>query len=73
MAIWVRRQACRRRALVRMSYFTPTILPMVAVANLWLFFYSPRFGLIDKVTAIFGHAPGHNWLGDPNTVMPASP
>jgi len=67
MAIWVN-DKLPARALVRMSYFTPTILPMVAVANLWLFFYTPQIGLIDKVTAIFG-MPSHNWLGDPNTVM----
>jgi sn-glycerol 3-phosphate transport system permease protein len=67
MAIWVN-DRLPARALVRMSYFTPTILPMVAVANLWLFFYTPQIGLLDKLTALFG-APSHNWLGDPNTVM----
>jgi len=41
---------------------------MVAVANLWLFFYTPQIGLIDKVAAVFG-LPSHNWLGDPGTVM----
>lgn len=67
MAIWVN-DKLPARALVRMSYFTPTILPMVAVANLWLFFYTPQIGLVDKLTALFG-APSHNWLGDPHTVM----
>jgi sn-glycerol 3-phosphate transport system permease protein len=67
MAIWVN-DKLPARALVRMSYFTPTILPMVAVANLWLFFYTPQIGMLDKLTALFG-APSHNWLGDPNTVM----
>jgi len=67
MAIWVN-DRLPARALVRMSYFTPTILPMVAVANLWLFFYTPQIGLLDKFTALFG-AASHNWLGDPSTVM----
>jgi len=67
MAIWVN-DRLPARALVRMSYFTPTILPMVAVANLWLFFYTPQIGLLDKVGALFG-AGSHNWLGDPSTVM----
>lgn len=67
MAIWVN-DRLPARALVRMSYFTPTILPMVAVANLWLFFYTPQIGLIDKFGAFFG-VPSHNWLGDPGTVM----
>ena len=29
------------RGLLRMAYFTPTMLPMIAVANIWLFFYAP--------------------------------
>jgi sn-glycerol 3-phosphate transport system permease protein len=67
MAAWVNGKL-PARALVRMSYFTPTVLPMIAVANLWLFFYSPQIGLLDKLTGAFG-APSHNWLGDPHTVM----
>ena len=67
MALWVNGRL-PGRALVRMAYFTPTILPMIAVANIWLFFYSPGIGLIDQVLAIFG-IPGHNWLGQPDTVM----
>jgi sn-glycerol 3-phosphate transport system permease protein len=56
------------RVLMRMAYFTPTILPMIAVANIWLFFYTPGIGLLDQVLGSLG-LPGHNWLGDPNTVM----
>ncbi len=67
MALWVNGRL-PARALVRMSYFTPTILPMIAVANLWLFFYTPQIGLLDQLTALFG-ASSHNWLGDPHTVM----
>jgi sn-glycerol 3-phosphate transport system permease protein len=69
MAIWVNARL-PARALVRMSYFTPTILPMVAVANLWLFFYTPQIGMLDKIGAFFG-AGSHNWLGDPSTVLAA--
>jgi sn-glycerol 3-phosphate transport system permease protein len=58
------------RSLVRMAYFTPTILPMIAVANIWLFFYTPDIGLIDQIANGFGLS-GHNWLGDPATVLPA--
>jgi ABC-type polysaccharide transport system permease subunit len=31
--------------------------------------HTPQIGLLDKVTAIFGGAPSHNWLGNPDTVM----
>ncbi|MCH9013147.1 MAG: sugar ABC transporter permease [Proteobacteria bacterium] len=67
MAVWVNGRL-PARGLVRMAYFTPTVLPMIAVANIWLFFYTPDIGLVDQVLGMFG-APGHNWLGDPDTVL----
>ncbi len=67
MAVWVNGKL-PLRGLVRMSYFTPTILPMIAVANIWLFFYTPSIGLIDQVGGLFG-LPDHNWLGNPDTVL----
>jgi sn-glycerol 3-phosphate transport system permease protein len=70
MALWVNGRL-PGRALVRMAYFTPTVLPMIAVANLWLYFYTPQIGLLDKLGALFG-APSHNWLGDPDLVLPAT-
>ena len=67
MALWVN-ERIPARGFVRMAYFTPTVLPMVAVANIWLFFYTPQLGLLDQLRAGFGAGP-HNWLGDPATVM----
>jgi len=65
MALLVNR-AIPGRSLVRMAYFTPTILPMIAVANIWLFFYTPDIGLIDQAASWLGIG-GHNWLGNPAT------
>jgi len=58
------------RALLRMAYFTPTVLPMIAVANIWLFFYTPSYGLLDQIAQAFG---GHatNWLGSQSTALGA--
>ncbi len=67
MAIWVNGRL-PMKTIVRMSYFTPTILPMIAVANIWLFFYSPDIGLLDQVLRGVGLS-GYNWLGDPDTVL----
>lgn len=44
----------RGRGFLRMAYFTPTVLPLIAVANIWMFFYQPSFGLIDQVRGLFG-------------------
>ena len=41
---------------------------MIAVANIWLFFYTPDIGLIDQISRLFGFS-SHNWLGDPATVL----
>src|SRR5215831_887061 len=40
MAAWVNGKLAGR-GLLRLAYFTPTVLPMIAVANIWLFFYTP--------------------------------
>ncbi len=56
------------RALLRLAYFTPTVLPMIAVANIWLFFFTPGYGLVDKLLAPFGLG-GWNWLGESSTAL----
>ncbi|TJZ82887.1 sugar ABC transporter permease [Paracoccus hibiscisoli] len=56
------------RALVRLAFFTPTILPMIAVANIWMFFYAPDYGLIDQVLGLVGLG-GNNLLGMPGTAL----
>ncbi|HHD74613.1 MAG TPA: sugar ABC transporter permease [Nitratifractor sp.] len=69
MALLINRNI-RAKGIMRLAYFTPTILPMVAVANIWLFFYSPDIGLLNKLVSYFGFEP-INWLGDPKTVLDA--
>lgn len=67
MAVWVNDKIAGR-TLVRMAYFTPTILPMIAVANIWLFFYTPQYGLLEQITGLFG-ARSTNWLGSQDTAL----
>ena len=69
MALWVDRRI-PGRGFLRLAYFTPTVLPMIAVANIWLFFYTPQYGLLDQLTGLFG-LPGHNWLGSDATALGA--
>lgn len=69
MALWVNRRIAGRGGL-RLAYFTPTVLPMIAVANIWLFFYTPDYGLLDQIRSLFGGA-AHNWLGSRETVLGA--
>jgi sn-glycerol 3-phosphate transport system permease protein len=67
MAIWVNGKIAGRPFL-RLSFFTPTVLPMIAVANIWLFFYAPGYGLLDQILGLFG-IPAHNWLGNQSTAL----
>nr|WP_222622445.1 sugar ABC transporter permease [Ramlibacter albus] len=67
MALWVNERIAGRTFL-RMAYFTPTVLPMIAVANIWLFFYTPQYGLLEQFTSLLG-LPPHNWLGDQRTAL----
>ncbi|TAJ31574.1 sugar ABC transporter permease [Bosea sp. (in: a-proteobacteria)] len=70
MALWVNGRI-RGKAAMRMAYFVPTVLPMIAVANLWLFFYTPDYGLIDRMTRLlFGWGPT-NWIGSQETALGA--
>ena len=58
------------RMWVRAAFFCPTILPMIAVANVWLFFYTPEAGLFDRALSILGFG-ATNWLGEPRTALGA--
>ena len=69
MALWVNERVAGR-SFLRLAYFTPTVLPMVAVANIWLFFYTPQYGMLDQIAGLFGWT-GHNWLGSKSTALPA--
>lgn len=51
------------KGLVRVSFFYPTLLPMVAVANIWLFIYTPMYGLLGHIN------PNWRFLTNPDTVL----
>ncbi len=67
MALWANSKI-PARGFVRTAYFTPTVLPMIAAANLWLFFYTPGLGVLDQLGSFFG-LPSVNWLGQPETAL----
>jgi sn-glycerol 3-phosphate transport system permease protein len=55
-------------AFMRLSFFLPTMLPMIAVANIWLFFYAPGIGLASQILGFFG-LPSINFLGQTETAL----
>lgn len=58
------------KGFLRLAYFTPTVLPMIAVANIWLFFYTPQYGLAAQLLAPLG-VTSPNWLGDKDLALGA--
>ncbi|KAB7896683.1 ABC transporter permease subunit [Rouxiella sp. S1S-2] len=67
MALAVNRRL-RGNALTRAAFFIPSLLPMVAIANLWLFFYTPQLGLLNHLLSLLS-LPAVNWLGEPGTAL----
>jgi len=67
MALAVNRRL-RGNALTRAAFFIPSLLPMVAIANLWLFFYTPQLGLLNQLLSLLS-LPAVNWLGEPGTAL----
>jgi sn-glycerol 3-phosphate transport system permease protein len=61
-------QKFRALGLYRLSFFYPTVLPMVSAATIWLFMYTPGYGLLNVFIEFF-HIPSQNWLGDPNLAL----
>ncbi|HEV8633698.1 MAG TPA: sugar ABC transporter permease [Chloroflexota bacterium] len=57
------------RAVFRTIYFLPSITPMVVIALIWIWLYTPD-GLLNTILGALG-LPQPNWLSDPNTAMPA--
>ncbi|WP_130616680.1 carbohydrate ABC transporter permease [Cohnella abietis] len=63
-------KAMKGRGLSRLAFFYPNMIPMIAVANIWLFLYTPHFGLFAKLASWIADQPV-NLLGNPSTVMGA--
>ncbi len=60
----------RALSLYRLAYFYPAILPMVSAASIWLFMFTPDYGLVNIFLTTF-HLPNLNWLGEPALALPA--
>ncbi|MBT2292858.1 sugar ABC transporter permease [Paenibacillus albidus] len=67
MAVFANK-ALRGKGFMRAAFFYPTLIPMIAAANIWLFIYTPEYGLMSRVFSWFGGS-GINWLGTPGLVM----
>jgi sn-glycerol 3-phosphate transport system permease protein len=67
MAIFANK-ALRGTGFLRTGFFYPAMVPMIAAANVWLFIYTPQYGLLSRVMKWIS-AADTNWLGSPQYVM----
>lgn len=56
----------RGQTFFRLAIFHPNILPMVSAATLWLFFFTPGYGLLNQILRFFGYQGAENWTGNPS-------
>jgi len=60
----------RGSALFRTLFFYPTVIPLMSVATIWLFMYTPQYGVINRLLALVGIGD-INFLGSTATALPA--
>ena len=60
----------RAQGFFRTALFVPVVTTLVAVAVVWRYLLSTRYGLINYALGRLGIAPV-DWLGDPHWAMPA--
>ena len=69
LAMLVNRKT-RGIGFIRTAYFCPVVMPMIAIASIWLFIYMANNGLFDQLLIKLGLEP-MDVLSHPNTVLPA--
>jgi sn-glycerol 3-phosphate transport system permease protein len=55
--------------VLRLAFFHPMVLPMVSAATIWLFFFTPDYGLFNTALRFLGYSGPENWTGNPNLAL----
>lgn len=69
LAVLVNRKG-KHIGFIRTAYFYPCVMPMIAIASVWMFIYMAKNGLLDQLLISVGLEP-MNVLSDKKTVLPA--
>ena len=62
-------RALRFIGLARLFFFYPTILPLVSAATIWLFFFTPDYGIFNTALRLIGYTGPQNWTSNPNLAL----
>lgn len=55
--------------LARLGFFYPTVLPLVSAATVWMFFFTPDYGLLNSALRLLGYTGPENWTGNPDLAL----
>ncbi len=69
LALLVNRKG-KHIGFIRTAYFYPCVMPMIAIASIWMFIYMAKNGLLDQLLIRIGMEP-MNILSDKDKVLPA--
>ena len=62
----------RGKPVIRLIFYTPAVLPLVAVASIWGWLYNPQYGAINAALRAIGlDALAQPWLGQDSTALAA--
>jgi sn-glycerol 3-phosphate transport system permease protein len=59
----------RLTGFFRLAFFHPMVLPMVSAATIWLFFFTPNYGLFNTALQALGYTGAQNWTGNPKLAL----
>lgn len=59
----------RGSGLSRLAFFHPMVLPMVSAATIWLFLFTPDYGLFNTALRFLGYSGPENWTGNPDLAL----
>ncbi|WP_328472372.1 sugar ABC transporter permease [Actinoplanes sp. NBC_00393] len=63
----------RGKPILRLLFYTPAVLPLVAVASIWGWLYNPQYGAINAFLRAIGlDSLAQPWLGQDSTALGAT-
>lgn len=63
-------QILNKTTFYKAAIFSPTMIPMAAAAMVWLFIFTPSYGVLNYYLGYLG-IPNIDWLGDTRFALPA--
>jgi raffinose/stachyose/melibiose transport system permease protein len=62
----------RGKPVLRLIFYTPCVLPLVAIASIWGWLYNPQYGAINSFLRLIGLGSlAQPWLGQDSTALAA--